>query len=1158
MAAPKVWSISCGARVHQMQEPRIVTLLVTDVEASTSLLGSLGDAFVALIERQRAILTGAADARKGSGYSTGGDGCAFIFGLPGDAVATAVEAQRALAAEPWPGGTSVRVRMAIHAGEVAEVGDERFSVALRQASQMLAVSYGGQIVVSDAAVRLIGQLALDISLVDLGVHRLRDIVRPVRLHQAVADGIPTSFPPLSVATTGTGRLPAQTTSFIGRDRELRALVDLLGARRLVTLTGTGGSGKTRLALEAASRVEDQHRDGVCLVELAGLGTDALVPEAVIGALGMGEPTEGRSTTEFLCASLAERDLLLVLDNCEHVVAGVAAVANELLRTCPKLHVLATSREPLRLQGEVERPVPPLDRPDPAPTESLERLADYDAVRLLVERGGDVRPGFRLTDGNSGAVARICAALEGLPLAIELAAARLRTLSPEQVAARLGEQLDLLTHGERSRPDRQQTMRATFDWSHQLLAPDEQIVFRRLSVFAGGFTLDAAERVADGDGVDRAAVSDAVERLASRSLVAIDHDRAEPRLRMLEPVRQYAGERLRDAGEGDRVVRRHLEWVVSLSAEAGAGFVRDQRRWSARLGDEQDNIRQAMESALAVDSEAALRIAAALGHPWYREGQPGARAWVERALEAAPGASDFIRAMALWGAGMLAENALDYDRALVHLREALAMSRAVGARAVEGWVLMALGRAAWVIDVDARPPAAWFEDGLRIFREVDEPAGIGWMLTLLADEQLKADDIEGTAARAAEVFDVGTRSGLHEIVAQSRRLRAVVAARQGREADAEQLLKEAASTYEQAGDRWHLALMLTTMAHLAVNRGDDARALGPLRQALRLARDSGSGERMIYAVELASYVVLRRRREPDGATLLGAVDAVYLRLAPKEKETDERSRAFGWMGNYQLGLGASLEALALRVSAEFAEHRVAGRSLSLERAADLALRILDEELALAARPAGSVGEPAGVAPPAQLATSSDDARVFHRDGEYWTLAYAGQVIRLRDTKGLQYIARLLAAPGTEVHVADLVARGDGADDGGGEIPGPLVQGNLGTVLDGRARAEYKGRLGELREDLEEATRMGDLGRAAHARHEIEQITQELTAAYGLGGRPRTAGEPAERWRKAVTNQIRRTLERIRAGHPGLGRHLDNALRTGVFCSYVPERPISWRL
>jgi predicted ATPase/class 3 adenylate cyclase len=930
MAAAEVWSTSCGARAHPMQHPRIVTLLFTDVEGSTPLLGALGDTFVEVIERQRAILTGAAEARRGSGYPTGCDGCIFIFGSTGDAVAAAVEAQRALAAEPWPGGTSVRVRMAIHAGEVAEVGDELFGMALHQASRIMAVTYGGQVVVSDTAVGLIAQPAPEISLLDLGVHRLRDIVRPVRLHQAVADGIATSFPPLKTAMSGASHLPAPTTSFVGRERELREVVDLLASRRLVTLTGVGGSGKTRLALEVARRVADRHRDGVCLVELAGLGTDALVPEAVLGALGMREPTAGRSATEVLCAALADRDTLLVLDNCEHVVAGAAALVSELLPACAELHVLATSREPLHLPGEVERPVPPLEQPDPDALESPERLAEYDAVRLLVERGGDVRPGFRLTDGNAAALARICAELAGLPLAIELAAARLRTLSPDQVAARLGEQLDLLTHGGRSRPDRQQTMRATLDWSHQLLARDEQIVFRRLSVFAGGFTLDAAEQVADGDGVDQAGVADVVERLASRSLVAIDHERPEPRLQMLEPVRQYAAERLTEAGERDRVVQRHLEWVRSLAAKAGRGFMREQRRWSARLRDEQDNIRQAMEGALAgVDREAALRIAAALGYPWYTMGQPHGYAWLVRALEATPGAPDRLRARALYGAGMLAENALEYDRALLHLRKALELFRRVGGRRGEAWVLVAMGRAAWAIDVDARPPVGWFEDALSIFREVDEPAGIGWMLTFLAEEQWESTDLDGAASRATEAFDLGTRSGLLQVVADSRRILALVAAGRGQHAESEHLLEEAAVAYEQAGDRWQLAQIFTTTAWVALERGDDARALGPLRQALRLARDSGSGERMSYAVELAARALYNRGRSREAGSLVGAVEAALQQLPRRAEEYRTQSKA-----------------LASVMSAGLDEHRVAGRSLSLERAADLALRVLDEELALA--------------------------------------------------------------------------------------------------------------------------------------------------------------------------------------------------------------------
>ncbi len=625
--------------------------------------------------------------------------------------------------------------------------------------------------------------------------------------------------------------------------------------------------------------------------------------------------------------------------------------------------------------------------------------------------------------------------------------------------------------------------------------------------------------------------------------------------MLEPVRQYAAERLREAGERDRVVRRHLEWVVSFAVKAGSGFMREQRRWSARLRDEQENVRQAIESALAgVDPEAALRIAAALGHPWFSMGQPDARAWVVRALDAATGAPDWLRARAVYGAGLLAENALDYNCALVHLREALELFRRVGGRRGEAWVLMAMGRAAGAIDVDARPAAAWFEDALRIFREINEPAGIGSILGCLAEEQWKDGDLEGAASRATEAFDLGTRSGLLQVVAESRRMLAAVAEERGQHADAERLLAEAAAAHEEAGNRWQLALILTMTAHVAFNCGDDARALGPLRQALRLARDSGSGERMVYAVELTAHVFDHRGRAREVATLVGAVEAVNLRL-PRRIEW---MRSLPWRaGVTQSVSGTGFEALASVVSAGFDEHRVAGRSLSLERAADLALRVLDEELALATKPAGG-SEAAGEAPAAPAETPSGDAGIFCREGEYWTLAYAGKTFRLRDTKGLHYIARLLADPGAEVHVGDLVALGAGAADGAEDTPRSVAQGDLGTVLDPRARAEYKRRLDDLQNELVEATAGGDLVRAAGARDEIEVITRELSAAYGLGGRPRTVGDPAERWRKAVTNQIRRSLERIRAEHPALGLHLEKGLRTGVFCSYTPERPVTWRL
>jgi predicted ATPase len=710
---------------------------------------------------------------------------------------------------------------------VADLGDELFGMALHHVSRMLGVTQGGQVLLSGAAVGLLTELPPGIALRDLGPHRLRDVVRPVQLHQAVAEGIPDSFPPVPAALSRSGTLPAATTSFVGRERQLQELVDLLAVRRLVTLTGVGGSGKTRLALEVARRLQGSDRDGVCLVELAGLGNAELVPGAVLGALGMREPPAGMSATEALCAALADRAMLVVLDNCEHVVTGVATLVSALLPACAGLHVLATSREPLRVSGEVERLVLPLDRPAASAAEPLDRLAAYDAVRLLVERGSDVRPGFRLTGGNAAAVTSICAGLEGLPLAIELVAARLRTLSPEQLAARLGEQLDLLTDGARTRPDRQQTMRATLDWSHGLLAEDEKIVFRRLSIFAGGFTLEAAADVTGSDGVTEGQVVDAMERLASKSLIEIDHECEEPRLRMLEPVRQYAAERLRAAGERDEIVRRHLAWVVRFASAAGRGFLAEQLVWSARLRGEHDNIRQALEVALAgIDREAALRITGALGIAWYTMGQPDGRRWVAQALDAATGMPDRLRARALFAAGMLDENALDDQLAVQHVREAIELFRRLGNRRGEAWALMAMGRAAWSTEVEGRTPSAWFEDALRIFREVGEPAGIGWLLAFLAAESYyETGNLEAAKRGATEALEVGTASGVLQVVAESQRILALVAGMRGEYDESQRLFDQAVDALEQARDDYQLASVLDTRAFVAFERPRVAGARG---------------------------------------------------------------------------------------------------------------------------------------------------------------------------------------------------------------------------------------------------------------------------------------------------------------------------------------------
>jgi hypothetical protein len=476
--------------------------------------------------------------------------------------------------------------------------------------------------------------------------------------------------------------------------------------------------------------------------------------------------------------------------------------------------------------------------------------------------------------------------------------------------------------------------------------------------------------------------------------------------------------------------------------------------------------------------------------------------------------------------------------------------------------MAMGRAAWAIDVDARPAAAWFEDALQIFREVDEPTGIGWMLSFTAQERWRDGDLAGALDRATEAFNLGTRSGLLQVVAESRRVLAMVATTQGRRADAERLLEEAAAAHEQAGDDWQLALILTITARLAFDRGDDARAFRKLRRALRLARDGGMGERMWDAVELTAIVVHHRGRVREVATLVGVVEAVDQRFPRMQERVQERIPV-------PLGLpladrrlaSTQFSALASMVPAELDEHRVAGRSLSLERATDLALRVLDEELALAATPAGGGSEAAGEAPPAPAATASDDAGVFRREGDVWTVTWAGRTVRLRHARGFAYLAVLLRHPDRELHATDIVRVAGGDEVGEGprsrpdrELATGVDLGHAGPILDARAHAAYRARLAELREELAEAEGLNDLGGVERRREEIAALVQQLAGAK----RGRTAAAHGERARVAVTKGLKGALERIAASHPELGRHLTATVRRGYFCVYRPDpvRPARW--
>jgi predicted ATPase/class 3 adenylate cyclase len=569
-----------------------LTFVLTDVEGSTRLWEAHGQAMGSALAAHDRLVSRAVVDHGGRLIKAKGEGDSSfsVFSSPAQAVAAALELQRALAAEPWPLPAPLAVRVAVHAGEVQEREADFYGPVVNRCARLRGIGHGGQVLLSAVVAELVrDDLPEGAYLRGLGVHLLKDLAAPEHVVQLCHPDLREQFPPLSSLEARPNNLPMQLTSFVGRERELAGLRQQLVSSRLVTLVGIGGCGKTRLALQAAADAVERYPDGVWLVELAPLSEPSLVEQQLATVLGIredagtGEPS-GRTLIDRLVGYLAPRRTLVLLDNCEHLVEACAALAARVVGACPELTVLATSREPLGVAGEVTFAVPPLavDPLDPAVAGGTE------AVRLFVDRARLVDPAFALTPENAAAVAGICRRLDGIPLAIELAAARTRSLTPQQLDDRLGDRFRLLTGGSRTSLPHHQTLRAAIEWSHRLLSGPEQVLFRRLAVFAGGCTLEAAEQVCAGDDLD---VLLLVAALVDKSLLV--HEPAQGRYQMLETIRQYAWEELREAEEEDELRARHRDWCLAL-AEAVEFDTPLATARMARLAAEQDNFRAALE------------------------------------------------------------------------------------------------------------------------------------------------------------------------------------------------------------------------------------------------------------------------------------------------------------------------------------------------------------------------------------------------------------------------------------------------------------------------------------------------------------------------------------------------------------------------------------
>jgi predicted ATPase/class 3 adenylate cyclase len=657
-----------------------VTFLFTDLEASTRLWEEHPEEMKSALARHDAILRAAIESHHGYLVKTTGDGAHAAFATAPAAATAAVEAQQQMFSETWPLPQPLRVRMGLHTGHAEAREGDYYGPAVNRAARIAAAAHGGQIVMSHATEELVRDaLPAGVELVDLGEHRLRDLSRPERVFQVNAVTLPREFGALRTLDSFPGNLPLQVNSFVGRERELARVVSALDADRVVTLTGVGGVGKTRLALHAAAEVLPRFRDGAWLCELASVRDSEGVVAAAAGVFGVTE-RPGLTLEQSLVAFLRDQQLVLVLDNCEHLLDGAARLAESLEGLCRAVVVLATSREPLAIDGERVLGVRSLAIPGAGA--SLDDVVRADAVRLFVDRAQAVKDDFVLSNTNAAAVIQVCERLDGVPLAIELAAARVTAMNPAELARRLDRRFEVLAGGRRRAVERHQTLRAAIDWSYDLLSEPERRLLARLAVFAGGCTLEAAEAVCSDDPIAAHEVFELLASLVARSLVVADDTGPETRYRLLETIRQYGEERLAEAGDTDRLRRRHAEYFIEfVRVVRGHVFGPAQIEWAARLAREHDNLLTAMAFALDIhDGDLAFGLFCQV---------PGLIAFGVQVNEvvlfdpapllALPGASEHPgSAVALLGAAFDAWRRGDSQLALTLCDEALAAERRLGA------------------------------------------------------------------------------------------------------------------------------------------------------------------------------------------------------------------------------------------------------------------------------------------------------------------------------------------------------------------------------------------------------------------------------------------------------------------------------------------------
>jgi predicted ATPase/class 3 adenylate cyclase/DNA-binding CsgD family transcriptional regulator len=924
MADPGAGDGSRGWRVSGLPGG-VVTFLFSDIEGSTRLVKALRERYPQVLAEHRRLVRAAVAGHDGHEVDTQGDAFFVAFGGAQQAVLCALEVQRALAAHRWPAGAAVRVRIGVHTGQAVLTEDGYTGMAVHRAARICAVAAGGQVLISQATQAVVEdeEEELGFTLVDVGEYRLKDLDRPVRLFQLAAPGLdvvraPRGEPPRPAAAAGgVHGFPAALTSFVGRAGPVRDVASLLAEHRLVTVAGPGGSGKTRLAGEVAKRVADRFADGVWLVELAPLQDPALAAAVVATALGVREQS-GQSAADALARVLARQQLLLVLDNCEHLIDAAAELCAGLLSACDDVRILATSREPLSVAGEARYRLAPLALPDP---DDLADAASAEAMALFADRARNADAHFALDDRSAPVVARLVTRLDGMPLAIELAAARVEALGVTQLLDRLDDRFALLAGGDRLAPSRQQSLAATVEWSYQLLDETARRVFRAVSVFPGPFTLEGAEAVAG----PRAAA--AVLHLVNCSLLVPPRVGPDGRSRygMLETLRAYGAGQLEEAGEQDAAAAALAGWALEVAEQAAAGLETSTGELEAAqwLDAEDATMRQVLGWVVGHDVAVALRLTAALAPWWFMRGRLAGQYGLLREVAERADAGSEGWCTAQRSLGYAALVLADQDGALRHftvLRDAVADRPLTQAQADglagRSTVLLNLGRIAEAVEEGRRC--------LAVARELGYPAGEALALGNLSNAASEAGDLSGAVQLARQAQQIP--ADIPGVIARTLTnvlTEALIAV--GDLTAAEGVCAEGLAWCRDAGDLMNQGMLLTQMARLDLQAARIEDAAAHLREVLMVALRNDIGNDMFNGLDCCGYLCAATGRPAETLTLWAAHAAF--------KQPGQYTDALGQDGRRHEPLRAARQALGPD-QAQAAEHR--GAAMSLATAAEYAL------------------------------------------------------------------------------------------------------------------------------------------------------------------------------------------------------------------------------